>query len=317
MKKSYLVGAFACLAALAPSTTAFAATTKVVTEADVVRQPQVPPMTGWGLYTNSLTPPTAGAFVEGPAAPPLGTGSFRTTTLLGSEKVFLYNFTHIGTKLSAVDRIAYSTYRSAGSANQLPALNVQIDFNGPAVANGFSTLVYEPVYNPSQAVVSNIWQSWTATGSGVWWSTGTINGQCIGATDTCDKSWAEIVANNPAATVLGAVGINQGSGNPGLTGATDAFTFDETTYNFESKPDADGDGVTDGDDNCVNVPNPGQEDGDGDGLGTACDQNERPQTKEDCKQGGFAAYTIGNPPRPAFKNQGDCVSSFAPGKSKS
>jgi hypothetical protein len=35
--------------------------------------------------------------------------------------------------------------------------------------------------------------------------------------------------------------------------------------------DSDGDGIADEDDNCVFVPNPGQEDGDGDGQGDVCD----------------------------------------------
>jgi hypothetical protein len=35
--------------------------------------------------------------------------------------------------------------------------------------------------------------------------------------------------------------------------------------------DTDGDGIGDLVDNCLLVPNPGQEDSDGDGVGDACD----------------------------------------------
>ena len=89
-----------------------------------------------------------------------------------------------------------------------------------------------PSVNASTAVVSGEWQDWIADGTGNWWSTQPINGQCAGATAPCDKTWDEIVANNPDATIL-AVGVNQGSGNPGLQTSVDAFTFDETTYDFE------------------------------------------------------------------------------------
>lgn len=313
MKKTLATGALAAFCVLAGATSASAATTEVVVEADVTRQAEnTPPTDDWVLYTRAGTPPTAGAFVPGPATPPLGTGSFQTSTVTGGEKVFLFNFDHVGTKLADVNSIAYSTYRTAGSAQQVAALNVVIDFDGPTVDGGFSTLVFEPVYNTDQGpVVSGEWQDWTATGSGVWWSTRPINGQCPGATDACDKTWAEIVANNPDATVLGGVGVNQGSGNPGLQTAVDALTFDETTYNFELVKDSDGDGVVDGTDNCVDVANPGQQDVDGDGIGTACDPSEQPTNKDQCKKDGYKAF------KPAFKNQGDCVSSFAPGKNKS
>ncbi len=220
---------------------AHAATTENVSESDVTRQPEnTPPTDNWVLYTRAGTPPTAAQFRLGPDNPPIGAGSLQLQTNAGTEKVTLFNFDHVGTPLADVDDISYSTYRIAGNAQQVTALNVQIDYNGPAVAGGFSTLVFEPVYNTDQGpVVSGEWQDWTATGNGVWWSTQPIPGtNCAGATAACDQTWNEIVANNPDATVLGGVGVNQGSGNDGLTAAVDAFTFDETTYDFGPNAEA-------------------------------------------------------------------------------
>jgi hypothetical protein len=230
--KKALIGALACAAAMSMTGTALAQT--VVTESDVTRQAEnTPPTDNWVLYTRAGTPPTAGAFVSGPDTPPLGTGSFQMSTADGSQKVFLFNYDHVGTDLGDVADISYSTYRTTGSAQQVAALNLQIDYNG-AAPGGFSTLVFEPVYNTDQgAVVSGEWQDWTATGSGIWWSTQPINGVCP---FTCYVSWNDIVAANPDAVILGGVGVNQGSGNPGLTSSVDAFTFDETTYDFELHP---------------------------------------------------------------------------------
>ena len=214
---------------------AAAAETETVNQIDVVRQPEnTPPTAKWVLYTRAGTPPTAGAFVNGPATPPLGTGSLQLTTATGAEKVFLFNYDHVGTPLGDVDDISYSTYRQAGSAQQVAALNLQVDYNGDA-PGGFTTLVFEPVYNTDQgAVVTGEWQDWTATGSGIWWSTQPINGQCAGATVACFRTWDQIVADNPDAVITGGVGVNQGSGNPGLVSNVDAFTFGETTYDFEA-----------------------------------------------------------------------------------
>jgi len=260
--------------ALAVPVSAFAApSTNVVLEGDVTRQTEnTTPTNNWVIYTRAGTPSTAAAFVEGPAAPPLGTGSLQLSTVTSSDKVFAFNFDHEGTKLADVDTISYSTFRTAGSAQQVAALNVVIDYNGPTVDGGFSTLVFEPVYNTDQGeVVSGEWQDWTATGIGTWWSTRAINGQCAGASATCDKTWAEIVASNPDAIVLGGVGINQGSGNPGLTTSVDAFTFNEITYNFEKT-----------------APKP-----------------VKATTKDQCKDGQWQNFQT------QYKNQGDCVSSVA------
>jgi hypothetical protein len=257
-----------------------ACNTVVVTEDNVTRQAEnTPPTDNWVLYTRAGTPATAGQFVTGPGQPPLGVGSFQTITATGSEKVFLFNYDHIGTRLADITTLSYSTYRTAGAGNQLPALNLEIDFNGPEVAGGFSTLVFEPVYNlDQQAVANNTWQSWDAFGNGIWWSTRPINGQCAGATSACDKTWAEIVQNNPDATILGGYGINQGSGNGGLNANTDALAIGTdascVVYNFDPYRVA--------------------------------------TNRDDCKNGGYKIVrdADGN----EFKNQGQCVSFVSSGK---
>lgn len=265
---------FLVLIAVALTATAIglaASTTIVVTEDDVTRQAEnTPPTDNWVLYTRAGTPPTAGAFVVGPETPPAGVGSLKTQTTTGAEKVFLFNYDHVGTRLADVTALGYSTYRDEASTTgdtgqqQAPAINVQVDFNGDA-AGGFTTLVYEPVYNGT--VVEGEWQTWNALG-GKWWSTRPINGVC--AFD-CFVPWSYIVANNPDAVITGGFGINQGSGNGGLFAASDALTIgydgDTFTYDFEPYRVA--------------------------------------AAKEQCKAGGWQTYKRAD--GSSFKNQGDCV----------
>jgi hypothetical protein len=315
-----------------------------VTESDVTRQPEnTPPTDNWVLYTRAGTPPTAGAFVTGPANPPLGAGSLQLQTVTGGEKVFLFNFDHVGKEIGDINAIQYSTYRAAGSLQQVTALNLVIDYNGPNVAGGFATLVFEPVYNTAQgAVVSGQWQTWDAY-NGIWWSTQPINGQCAGATAACDKTFAEIQANNPDAVILGGFGFNQGSGNPGLTTYVDklvlGFAGDACQFVYDMEPDADNDGVGDARDNCPTNPNADQLDTDNDGDGDACDLDDDndgvgdandlcpntpagtdvngagcpiPASKDACKNGGWQnLYGSGGTP---FKNQGQCIQFFNTGK---
>lgn len=137
--------------------------------------------------------------------------------------------------LGDVTAIGYRAFRSSSStANglQAPALNIKVDVNGLDVAGGFTTLVYEPVYNGYQSGFPV--DTWTALdayngGNGIWWSSNPI--PAAPNRDTF-VSWSTIAAANPNAVIL-AIGANQGSGNPGLYGAIDGYVFNGDTYDFE------------------------------------------------------------------------------------
>ena len=248
----------------------------VITESDISRQLEnSPPVRNWVLYTRGAG---NGTFVTGPATPPLGSGSITLETPTPADKVQLFNFDHIGTKLADVRSMSYSTYRTIGTAAQVTSINVVVDFNGPTTAGGFSTLVFEPVYNPDQGtVVSNLWQSWDAYngGNGIWWSTRAMNGVCATA---CYVTWKQIVSNNPDAVILGGFGVNQGSGGNALIASVDALHLDtptmSITYDFEPFRVA--------------------------------------TNKEACKEDGW--QTLKRADGSGFKNQGDCVSYTENGK---
>ena len=287
--KLFVVALIAAVAAIAATTIGFAAMSTsaalavcdsvVVIESDVARQPEdTLPTRNWVLYTRNAG---NGTFRSGPGTLPAGFGSFETVTPspLGSDKVQLFNFDHVGTKLADIDKLGYATYQSSAAvAVQLPAINMTVDFNGPNVAGGFTTLVFEPVYNTAQGpIVPNTWQTWDAFygGNAIWWSTRSIPGVCA---TVCYVTWDQIVAANPNATILGGYGINQGSGSPALTASSDVLTIGSNgecvTYDFEPFRVA--------------------------------------TTKDQCKNGGY--NSVKRADGSSFKNQGDCIQYVNTGK---
>ena len=258
--------------ALRPTDAAFAhgasAPVVVVTEDDIARQPEnTPPTRAWVLYTRLAG---TGAFRTGPGTPPLGVGSFELATPTGADKATLFNYEQVGTRLDDIRSMSYHTYRTAGQLQQVAAINLQVDING-AAPGGFTTLVFEPVYNTSQgAVVSGVWQSWDAYngGNAIWWSSNPI--PSAPNRDTF-VPWSTIVAANPDAVVIGGYGVNQGSGNPGLVTAVDALHFDTptsaVTWDFEPF--------------------------------------RQPASADNCKKGGW--QTLKRADGSSFKNQGDCI----------
>jgi hypothetical protein len=216
-----------------------------------------------------------GAFVPGPANPPLGTGSFEmTTTVENVDKSTLLTSDFTGKHLSDLSALSYWTYRDGASTSApyiAPSINVAIHTNASGPGTGFATLVFEPLYAyGNDAIDDDVWQHWDAfepthTGfAGGWWVTREVGALCAFA---CYADFATILANAPNATI-DSVGLNVGRGPASFIGAVDGLSLtmagETTTYDFE------------------------------------------PLAKNDCKQGGWADFFAS-----LFKNQGDCVSSFA------
>ena len=283
MKKISLLAVLALTASFITATPNFAARATcdrvVVVGADISEQPEnTPRLKNWVLYKRAAGD---GEMRVGPAAPPSGVGSYEIMTPTGADKATLFNFDHVGTKLADVNNIGYSTYRSAGTLQQVAALNIQVDVNG-AAPGGFTTLVFEPVYNTGQgAVQSGVWQTWDAYmgGAAIWWSSNPIN---VAPNRDTFVTWQSIVANNPEAVIVGGFGVNQGSGNPALTTAVDNLSL----------------GYGAGDDAvCVTY--------DFEPFRVA-------SSKDDCKDGGF--QNVKRADGSSFKNQGQCVQYANTGK---
>lgn len=283
-KRTLLLAPLAALAAVAAIGGGVAATTTVVTPADL----------GTTWFSADTRAPGTGAFEAGPGTPPLGTGSFELRTVTNSEKVQLFTDAYDGVALASIDGIGYSTYRdpaSTGFVAGVAGLNLRVSLSGGGAPNAY--LVYEPYQDlGNAAVLTGTWQNWDAyrAGSARWWiNTGA--GSCGQATPC---TWATIVTLFPAATIEegpncgpggvivpcpGSLGVNQGSFNPGIISNVDAIYVsvngNQTTYDLE----------------LTVPPSP-------------------PASTEECKKGGWESFEV---PR-KFKNQGDCVSFTKNGK---
>ncbi len=220
---------------------------------------------GWQIQVTTsatATPTPSVTFVNGPATPPLGTGSveFRIGAN-GNDAAQLRHPGYAGTLLpnptpqapaaNELSSLSYSTYtQQDGSGGQAPYIILQIDTDGDAGIEDL--LFFEPVYqsaafcpsNPQPALVTGQWQTWDAY-NGCWYS---VFGTAGSGPGTNTKTLRQISAALPPTSViansspsgLGGVRLVTGFGAgawDNYIGNADAFRIgvgaNDTVYNFD------------------------------------------------------------------------------------
>lgn len=107
--------------------------TITVTDSDVARQPEgTPPSRNWVLYNRAAG---TGVFRPRPGNPPIGVGSLELATPTAADKVWLFNYDHMGVPLRDINKMSYETFRTQGAGSQVAAINLQVDVNGAAPAD--------------------------------------------------------------------------------------------------------------------------------------------------------------------------------------
>jgi hypothetical protein len=185
-------------------------------------------MDGWTFQKTDLNN-TYGAgdatteMVNGPATPPLGTGSAHFNTGSdGSQSAQLRNSSWAGTAIANLTSLSYSTYATSWNGQQVPYLTIWL-------SNG-DRLWFEPDYssagagngnpNPQPGTALNTWQTWNAL-NGMWY-TDNLFGPGSNA-----KTWATILAAEGA-------GVTIANAGNGLGGIRIASGYASTSDNFNA-----------------------------------------------------------------------------------
>ncbi|CAN5691240.1 hypothetical protein BH11PAT2_BH11PAT2_04540 [soil metagenome] len=186
-------------------------------------------------------------FVTGPSTPAAGAGSVHLTKTTNDSFGIATN-QFVGTALSSITALSYSTYRSSGTAAQAASLGFDVDSDTTDGDTGYQgRLTYEPYF--TQTVNTGAWQTWNTTddnaGTGNWWfSHATLSG---GAASVCTQSnpctWSELKAAYPHAAISGRFILRtNGATGEAFDGNVDnlhlATATADTTYDFEPTPPA-------------------------------------------------------------------------------
>lgn len=107
----------------------------------------------------------------------------------------------------------------------------------PDDLSGFTTLVWEPVYNGNPP--ANAWVDSFDLARGQWWSTRDIGGQPAGAATANLRTLEEISSANPRAFVT-EYGVNVGRTNVASQGLADDIVYGCARWDFEPAPSGSG-----------------------------------------------------------------------------
>ena len=272
--KRYLVGAMA----LACASTMAQATTVNVWPGD---------MQGWVFFDDGTAGPCTGtcAMVNGPGSPPAGSGSARLTLVGTGERPTLGALLAqlAGQKLADIHTLSYSTYKTTPTApgNVLAiALQFNVDNDVTDIDYTFKgRLVFEPYHDPAglgQQVAAGQWQTWN-TLAGKWW---------LSSAGNPARFPLSVCGQSSPCTVTQLLSYYPNIGIRDVpTGPNTYLKAGGGWSNFDGNTDA------------LTI-----------GIGattTTYNFELGPTSEEQCKDGGWVGF---------FKNQGQCVSTFAKNK---
>ena len=257
---------------------AFAQTTVTVAPVD---------MKGWVFFDDFAgplcLPGNLCEMVSGPATPPAGSGSAHLKLTGTGDRPSLGALLSqlAGKKFADITTLIYSTYKTAPTtAGDVLAIALQfaVDNDVTDVDFGFKgRLVFEPYHEPSLGpVMAGVWQTWN-TLAGKWWLSSAGNPARFPSA-VCSQGTpctvAQLVGHYPN------IGIRDVPGQPNTI-----LKAGGGWASFDGNTDALMIGIG--------------------GTTTTYDFERGPTNEDECKNGGWEGI---------YKNQGQCVSSFAKNK---
>ena len=218
----------------------FGLSTSAMASGPVIVTPASP---DWAFVNdNGTTGDWTAGFQNGPATPPLGSGSVHVTLSSAGAGILFGTQKYQGTRLADIQTLSYSTYTNLSPAAMAFQINYDPDVTTIEAGTWYGRLIYEPYLNG--AVTNGSWQTWDTinSGAGKWWASPNANSP---VDDTCTQAspctWSTLIASWPNIGIrndsLSFIQFKAGSNWNGFDGNVDNFSIEiggnTDTYDFE------------------------------------------------------------------------------------